>query len=141
MLYVRICLGERMTVYLDVVFLENLVINFLIIYVTGIIAKAKISIFRILLGSAIGAIYSIIYYIIEMRIYSIFFIKIFLSIVIIYISFNPKNFKKILKQIIFFYLVSFVFGGSAISIIYMFDSKKITIRNGIIIESYTLNTI
>ena len=130
-----------MTVYLDVVFLENLVINYLIIYVTGIIAKSKIKPFKIFIGSAIGATYSIIYYIINLKIYSSLLIKLMLSVVIIYISFNSKSFKKLLKQIILFYLVSFVFGGAAVSIIYMFDSQKITIQNGVLVGDYTLKTV
>ena len=130
-----------MTVYLDVIFIENLVLNFIIIYVTGIISKSKIKPLRIFVGSAIGAIYSIIYYIVNIKIYSSIIIKIILSIVLIYISFNSKNIKKLLKQVLLFYLVSCVFGGAAISIIYMFDSQKITIQNGVIIGNYTLKTI
>ena len=38
----RIWTGEKMTVYLDVVFLENIIINYIIIYATGIISKTKI---------------------------------------------------------------------------------------------------
>lgn len=46
-----------------------------------------------------------------------------------------------LKMIVFFYLTSFVFGGAALSVIYMVNTGKISIQNGMIIGTYTLKTI
>ena len=46
-----------MTVYIDIIFLENLIINYIILYATGIISKAKIKQLRIILSSIIGATY------------------------------------------------------------------------------------
>ena len=130
-----------MTVYLDIVFLENIVINYIILYATGIISKSRINQLRIIIGSGIGAIYSIIYYIFKLKIYSSFIIKIILSIIIIYISFNSKNLKQLSKQVLLFYLVSFVFGGATIAIIYMVNSHEITIQNGVLVGNYTIRTI
>ena len=115
----------RVTVYLDVIFIENMIINYIIIYVTGIISRAKIKQIRIIIGSLIGAIYSIIYYLINLKIYSSVILKILLSVIIIYISFNSSNFINVIKQIILFYLVSFVFGGASIAIIYMVNFTKV----------------
>lgn len=67
--------------------------------------------------------------------------KLILSIVMIYVSFKPKNMKEFLRQITFFYLTSFVFGGAALGVIYMVNAGKISIQNGIIIGNYTLKTI
>ena len=130
-----------MTVYLDVIFLENIVINYIILYVTGIISNSKIIQIKLILGSLIGAIYSIIYYLLKIKIYSNFILKIILSIAIIYVSFNSNNLKELSKKILLFYLVSFVFGGSAIAIIYMVNSQNITIQNGVLVGRYTIKTI
>ena len=130
-----------MTIYLDVIFLENIVINYIMLYVTGIISKAQIKQKRLFLGALIGAVYSIIYYLFRLKIYSSFIIKIVLSIVIIYVAFNSSNLKELLKKVLLFYLSSFVFGGAAITIIYMVNSQNITIQNGVLVGSYTLRTI
>ena len=137
----KIKTGEDMTVYLDVIFLENIVINYIILYVTGLISKSKIKQNKLLLGALIGAIYSIIYYLIKLKIYSSFIIKIILSIVIIYVSFKSNNYKDLLKKVLLFYLTSFVFGGAIIAIIYMADSQNITIQNGVLVGNYTIKTI
>ena len=141
MLCGRILLGDQMTVYVDVIFLENIIINYIILYVTGIISKTCIKQLKILLGSIIGATYAIIYYILNLKIYSSFIIKIILSIIIIYVSFNPKNLKTLFKQVILFYLISFVFAGATIGIIYMVNFQNITIQNGVLVGNYTIRTI
>lgn len=133
--------GEDMTIYLDVIFLENIVINYIILYVTGIISKAQIKQKKLIAGALIGAIYSIIYYLLKLKLYSNCIIKIILSIVIIYVAFNSNSFKDLLKKVLLFYLISFVFGGSAIAIIYMVNSQNITIQNGVLVGSYTLKTV
>lgn len=130
-----------MTVYIDVIFLENLVINYIILYATGIISKAKIKQSRLVIASIIGALYSIIYYIINLKLYSSIIIKVILSIVIIYVAFNSKNIKTLSKQIVLFYLASFVFGGASIAIIYMVNSQNITIQNGVLVGRYTIQTV
>ena len=59
----------------------------------------------------------------------------------VYLAFTPKTLKEMLKMMVFFYLTSFVFGGAALSVIYMVNTGKISIQNGMIIGSYTLKTI
>lgn len=130
-----------MTVYIDIIFLENLIINYIILYATSIIAKVKIKQYRVLLGSMIGAIYSVIYYIVNLEWFVLAGVKIVLSIVIIYISFNSKDFKKLIKHTIFFYLISFIFAGASLAVIYMVNSNNISIQNGEIMGEYTLKTI
>lgn len=68
-------------------------------------------------------------------------LKITLSVVMVYISFMPKHFKEMLKMIVFFYLTSFVFGGAALGVIYMINSGKISIQNGMLIGKYTIWTV
>ena len=130
-----------MTVYLDIIFLENIVINYILLYVTGVISKSQIIQRRLLLGTLFGATYSIIYYLFKLKIYSSFITKIVLSIVIIYVSFNSSNLKDLLKKVLLFYLASFVFGGATIAIIYMVNSQNITILNGVLVGNYTIKTI
>ncbi|MCI8392909.1 MAG: hypothetical protein HFJ24_05405 [Clostridia bacterium] len=48
---------EIMTIYLDVVFLENIIMNGVILCTTGIVTKTKCRFFKILFSSIIGAIY------------------------------------------------------------------------------------
>lgn len=39
--------GETMTIYIDILFLENFILNFIILYATGVISKSKIKLIKI----------------------------------------------------------------------------------------------
>lgn len=130
-----------MTIYIDVVLIENLIMNYIILLATGIILKEKIKHFRLIISSLIGAIYSIIAYMNILEIYSTSILKIVLSVIIIYVAFNPQNVKKMFKQLLIFYLTSFAFGGAAFALIYIVKPQDILMKNGLFLGTYPLKTI
>lgn len=130
-----------MTIYIDIVLLENIIMNYIIIYATAIILKKNKRHIRFLISSIIGAIYSILAYISILKIYSNIFLKIILSIIIVYIAFSPQNIKKMWKALAIFYLVSFVFGGVAFAMIYMIKPQEVLMRNGLFLGTYPLKTV
>ena len=130
-----------MTIYIDVVFLENLVMNSIILIASGIILKKKLKWIRILLASSLGAIYTIIGYISVLQIYSNLVLKVILSILIIYIAFNPQTVKQLWKDVLIFYLTSFVFGGVAFALIYVLKPQDILMKNGLFLGTYPLKTV
>lgn len=130
-----------MTIYIDVVLIENLIMNVIILLATGLILKEKIKIIRLLLAGMVGAIYSVVSYMSILEIYSSVFLKIVLSFVIIYIAFNPQTMKKMWKDILLFYLTSFVFGGAAFALIYVVKPQDILMKNGLFLGTYPLKTI
>lgn len=131
----------KITIYLDIIFFENLIMNSIILYAASIILKLKPKFFRILISSVIGSIYSIILYTTEMKIYSSIISKIILSIIMTYVAFNPQNVKKMWKQILIFYLTSFVFGGVALYLIYFLKPQDILMKNGMYAGEYVLKVI
>lgn len=130
-----------MTIYLDVVLIENLIMNYIILYATGIILKINIKHIRLIIASLLGAIYSIIAYMSVLEIYSSIILKIILSVVIVYISYNPQNVKQLWKHILIFYMTSFVFGGAAFALIYVVKPQEIFMKNGLFLGTYPLKTI
>ena len=130
-----------MTIYLDIIIVENLIMTYIILYATGLISKSKISHSRLFLASSIGSIYAIMEYISRLNIYSNIFVKIILSIVIIYIAFYPQNVKSLLKKLVLFYLTTFTFGGVATYLIYVLKPQNIIIKNGMYVGTYVLKVI
>lgn len=130
-----------MTIYVDIVFLENIIMNSIILYATSIILKQKPRLFRIIMSSVIGAIYSIALYLTNFKIYTSTISKIILSIIMIYIAFKPSNIKNVCKQVIIFYLTSFIFGGVALNLIYYLKPENISIKNGMFTGDYVLKVI
>lgn len=127
-----------MTIYLDVVLIENLCMNYIILFATGYLLKIKMNHIRLILSAILGGIYSILAYMEILEIYSNFALKIILSIVMVYMAYHAKNVKQLAKQLIFFYLTSFVFGGCAFALLYFIKPQEILIRNGTYIGTYPL---
>lgn len=119
-----------MTIYLDLILLENIIMNYIIILATGMICKVNIKHRKIFLSSLLGAIYAIISYIVNIQIYTSHIIKILVSISMVYIAFNSVNAKTMLKQILIFYLTSFCFGGAAYYLLYNLSPNLIQNVNG-----------
>lgn len=130
-----------MTIYIDIIIVENLIMNYIILYATGLISKSEISYLKIFLASLIGAVYAIMEYISKLSIYSNIFIKIILSVIIVFIAFYPRNLKKLGKQIILFYVTTFTFGGVATYLIYVLKPQNIIIKNGMYVGTYILKVI
>ena len=127
-----------MTVYLDVVFVENVLMNYIIIFATGVVIKTDCKKLRILLASCIGAVYTVVMYLDVLPIYSNFIMKFVLSVAMVYIAFKPNGFRRLLKDLIIFYLVSFAFGGCVFALMYFLKPQMAEIRNGVFVGSYPI---
>lgn len=127
-----------MTVYVDVVLIENLCMNYIILFATAYILKIKIKYVRLFFSAFIGSVYAILSYMQLLEIYSNTILKIILSILMVYLAYNAKNVKILLKQILIFYLTSFVFGGCAFALLYFVKPQEILMRNGLYIGTYPL---
>ena len=127
-----------MTIYIDIVLLENLLMNYIILLGTGYIIKAKIKHIKLIISSFIGAIYALLAYMEIFPIYANFITKMLLAICMIYIGFNPKKIKGLIKELIVFFLVSFSLGGCAFALLYMIKPQEIFVKNGVYIGVYPL---
>ena len=130
-----------MTIYVDVVLIENLIMNYIILFATSIILKNNSKFWRLLSASLIGAIYTVISYISNLKIYSSMILKLILSIIIVYVAFNPQNIRKMWKSLLIFYLTSLVFGGAAFALIYIVKPQETFLKNGLFLGTYSLKTI
>lgn len=130
-----------MTIYIDIVLIENIIMNYIILFATAIVLKIKIKHIRIFIASLLGAIYSVITYMGILKLYSSIVMKILLSILIVYIAFNPQSLKKMWKNLLIFYLTSFVFGGVAFALIYILKPQDILMKNGFFLGTYPLKTV
>jgi stage II sporulation protein GA (sporulation sigma-E factor processing peptidase) len=119
-------------IYLDVLFLENVVMNYLILLVTAKFSKSQASNLRLLLGALVGAAYVVVLITLpNVKVYYTFGAKILLSIVIIAVAFSPNKLSTFIKTLAVFYVSTFIFAGAALAFIY-FNQSEGFVRNGII---------
>lgn len=82
--------------------------------------------------------YAVVAYLNILPIYSNIITKIILSIIMVYIALDPKNIRKLSKQLVIFYLTSFVFGGCAFALLYFVKPENILMKNGVYVGTYPI---
>ena len=104
-----------MRIYIDLFFLLNIIMDYIIVLGVSIILKRRTTKLKILLSSLLGGLSSLIMFTNINRI----LLEIITIILISIIAFNYKNIKYTIKNIIYIYLISTLLGG----IIYLFNSN------------------
>ncbi len=98
-------------IYIDILFLINLIIDYLIISSTGIILGYKIITWRVLCASIVGATYSVIVFFPQLKLFNIIIFKVLISIIIVIISYKYSSFLSVLKSLLVYYIINMVYGG------------------------------
>jgi stage II sporulation protein GA (sporulation sigma-E factor processing peptidase) len=121
-----------MDIYIDILFLENVLINFFILMVTAKFSKTRTSSLRIFIGAVLGASYVIVLILLPgMKIYSTTIAKIILSMAIVAVTFSPERLKTFFKTLAMFYISTFICAGAAFAFLY-FNQNGGFVRNGIV---------
>lgn len=122
-----------MEIYLDIVILENIVINYLILLVTAKFSKNRSSNLRLLLGAVLGAAYLAAMLLLpEMKIYTTLLSKCLLSVAMTAVTFHLKKLSEFLKTLLIFYASTFIFAGAGFALMF-FNRDWGILRNGVMV--------
>ena len=99
-----------MTIYIDIVFLINFIIDLSLLLTINIALKRYSKISHLLLSSLFGSI-SLISLFISLPKIILILLKIFLAIIMVIIAFGYKNLKYTFSNLLYFYMVSIILGG------------------------------
>lgn len=121
--------------YIDVILLENIFVNYLILYITAILAKYRSTSVRLFLGSLTGSLYIIPMFIYRSPVFQTVSLKLILSALIVIIVFYPSRLKDFVRLTSFFYLVTMIFGGTAFSLYYLYGNIDGYFSDGIFVFS------
>ena len=105
---------EHTPVYIDIILLVNLVMDFLILWAAGKLAGIEIRYGRILTASILGAIYSAGCIFSNLSLWYDFPVKIIISAIIVILAYWPDTGRLFLKAWAYFYGVSFAMAGAVL---------------------------
>ena len=131
----------KITVYADVLFVTNFVINYILLYITSLLSGGKHSVFRLSLAASTGAVYAVCMF---MPMFSTAFSlagKLILSLVICALAFGCIPIKKYIKRLGFFSAVSLLCGGIVTAIVSPGGGSALSANNGIIYFNTDIYTI
>lgn len=106
-----------MVVYIDIVFLENLLLDYLLLDVTSHLLRIKRNYFRFLFAAFIGASYSVFAILYPLPMIRGIVLKLMVAVLMTSYAYRASK-DKIILYTISFYLVAFVFGGAAFYAMY-----------------------
>ncbi len=132
-----------MDIYIDVLLLENIVVNYLILFITSKLVRQQTTSLRLLAGAGLGAVYAcLLVFLPDIRIYFSLPAKVLLSFAIIALSFRIPGFKAFLRILAIFYAVTMVFAGTTFAFVFFSSADSGLIQNGIFhIPSSSLGSI
>jgi stage II sporulation protein GA (sporulation sigma-E factor processing peptidase) len=124
-----------MVYYVEYVFVENFIIDFILLFITGKLIKRVIIFKRLIIASLVGSLYVIISYYTGMKFMTSFIVKFSISVLMIMIAFDSKGILTNIRVIICFYITSLIMVGIISALIYL-TYDKLTV-NAIIMSMFT----
>lgn len=125
---------NALVVYIDLIFAANLLIDGILLWLTGWLVKLKVSWWRLALSALVGALYVVMMFVPELSFLYTFLIKFGLSVVMLWIAFGFRSLQSYLRVLGAFYIINFAAAGGIVGIHYLLQSSG-DIWNGILFTS------
>lgn len=109
-------------IYIDVLLVINLIFNYLLLWLTGLLLQLRIPTARLLLTAFLGALYAVFSFFMPDSLLFGLAGKLLAGILMTALSFRPRCFRVCIKYICVFYASVFILGGAAFSFFYFSDS-------------------
>ncbi|MCR4615287.1 MAG: sigma-E processing peptidase SpoIIGA [Clostridiales bacterium] len=116
-------------IYIDVLFVINLMVTYFLLMSASAIIKAPAKRLRVLAASAVGGLASGVILLPPLNTFFMLLIRLFLSGILILISFGFGEKRKFIRNIAVFYAVNFVFAGLMMAIWLLFKPKGMMYNN------------
>ena len=118
-----------MVIYVDVLFVVNFFITYLLLISTSFFAKSEIKQYRAVFASVLGGLYSLIIIFDKLNFLLSAIGKIFASLLIVFVAFGFIRVWTYFKNFIIFYFSNVLFLGVISAICMFFSPKGMTVKN------------
>lgn len=127
-------------VYIDVVFVVNVVMDAVLLWTTGWIAKRAFRVRPVLLGALIGAVYALILFVPALTVLTSWPGKVIVSLLMVVTAYPTRNWLETFRLTLLYYFVSFVFAGATIAL--HFAIPGTSVENGLVLtnQRYAMTT-
>ncbi|MCQ2455411.1 MAG: sigma-E processing peptidase SpoIIGA [Clostridia bacterium] len=121
-----------MIIYADVLILLNTVVDYFLIKITAMFIKEDISFLRLLFSSLIGGVSSVYIFLPSSSILIEIPVKILISLVLSLSAFGFMSIKRYLRNTLFLFAVTYLFGGIMIAVWLLFKPNNMIINNSVL---------
>ena len=118
-----------MVIYVDVLFVVNFFITYLLLISTSFFAKSEIKQYRAVFASVLGGLYSLVIIFDKLNFLLSAIGKVFASLLIVFVAFGFIRVWTYFKNFIIFYFSNVLFLGVISAICMLFSPKGMTVKN------------
>lgn len=119
-------------VYIDVLFVTNMLITYMLLSLVAAIFTAKKLMARLIAAAVLGGLFSIYILAPEQPLFITMFVKFSFSAVIVFVGFRISSVRQFFKLILGFYVVSFGFAGLMIAAWILIKPSGMVINNSVV---------
>lgn len=121
-----------MVIYVDVLFVVNFFINYFLLGVTAKFSKFNPKTFRLILASALGALYSLIILVDDINAVALWSSKVAVAVLMLVVAFRYDRVKTFVLSLLIFAFANLLFLGMIIGVCITFSPKSVAIRNSVV---------
>lgn len=132
--------GLGMVVYVEVAFLQNFIIDGILLYLALKTVRAPVRIWALLCASLVGAIEAILFPLIRLSLWASLFVKLLGGILICLIAVCKGSFGTHFKVTVCFFCYTFLYGG-ALTALYSYLQIAYEEGNGYLVESAPVSLV
>ena len=122
----------KQTIYVDVLVGVNLFINYFLLLATAKFLLLPVKRKRLVLASAVGAMYSLTILLPEINPVLSVFVKLLMSASIVWAAFGYGGINLFIKKTAVFYIINFAFAGLMMALWYFLSPSGLIIRNSVV---------
>ncbi len=122
-----------MTVYIEYAFLENFLLDGVLLYLSVRIARGKLVVWRLVCAAAIGGVEAVVFPLFALPVWAAYAVKVVGGALIAVAAVSGKNVKTYFAAIVAFFLCTFALGG-LLTAAYSFFGVETEDGNGFLVE-------
>jgi len=108
-----------MVVYIEFVIIDNMVIDYILLYILFKCLKKKVKWWRLFISCMLGTAVAVMLPLFSINVTLLFFIKLLTGILMVYVCREYKAFKEFVTAAVLFFLFTFLLGGIIIGMFFM----------------------
>ena len=121
-----------MTVYIDVLFVVNMFVNYFLLLISGAISKVVCSRVRIIIASALGGVYCVLIYTTDIGVFQNVIFRIASAFVMAIIAFKYIRFSHFMRCSLVLVAAGLFFGGAIYGITFLLSPNIINFKNSVV---------
>ncbi len=121
-----------MTVYVDILIIQNIIIDYFLIKLCAKICGCEYKFLRLTVSSVLGGLFSLYIFLPKQPFYIEIPVHIFMSASLIFTAIGYKNIKQFVRLTLLLFAVTYLLGGLLLGISLFYKTENVTINNSVI---------